>query len=643
MSAHVGEEASLVDSSWNDQQEILLEASVSKSRMDAAFDAMADGIVITDLDDRLVRANPAYFRLRQLDGEQAIGQVLSDLSHPNGDWLSCESCRARREGRHAILLKRSEESSLDSYFEVRIDPVRDSEGQRTGAVEVLRDLTDIRRAEVEAERAGALLRDLVDAAYDGIYAADLEGRLLWSNGRAADLFGLEGPDVEGEYCLKSVAPQDLERSQAAFALASRGEAQRFEAQFLVSDGSVREALVTNSPIFADGKVTGVLGIVRDVTEERIAAEQSTRSDKLRALGQLAWGVAHNFNNSLTAVLGYTQLALGKITDPALQRNLKTVEQAALDAAKMVQRIQNFARQSKQEVFGPVELNQTIRDALDLTRTKWRDDARAAGVSYEISFKPSFDAIVLCDQSAIREVFVNIIINAIEAMPNGGRLTITTEQDEDNLLIVFADTGSGMTGETRQRLFEPFYTTKGAKGQGMGLSVSYGTIERHGGKITVNSETGNGTAFTIRLKCAPGTESTSSCDKDEVASPSSILVVDDEMPIRVLLSDILRARGHKVTTAEDGFQGLRAIENERFDIVVTDLSMPGADGWTLASETRKRWPDTKLVMLTGYGSSAELAVPGGDRSAVDAMISKPFSLAEIDMTLSKLLPRRDRQN
>jgi len=483
--------------------------------MEASFNAMNDGVAITDLDDRLIYANPSYLRIRHIDSINNDGQLLKHLLHPNNQFSQCGSCRARAEGRSAVLIEKSDEPN-GRHLEVRVNPILDQENCRTGSVEV----------------------------------------------------------------------------------------------------------------------------VRDITEERTAAEQSMRSDKLRALGQIAWGIAHNFNNSLTAILGYTQLVQGKIQDPALLRNLQTVEQAALDAAKMVQRIQNFARQSHDAVFGPADLNQMIRDALDLTRSKWRDDAHAAGISYDVRFDPSVEAATLCDQSAMREVFVNIIINAIEAMPTGGRLLITNAIEDEHLLITFSDTGTGMSGETRQRLFEPFYTTKGAKVQGMGLSASYGIIERHGGTITVNTESGKGTSFTIRLKCAPKTEASSQVLAGKiVVPPASVLIVDDEAPIRALLSDILRARGHAVTTAEDGLDGLRNVQKSKFDMVITDLSMPGADGWTVALEAKRRCAGTIIVILTGYGQSAERAVPGGDHSGVDAILSKPFKIAEIDQTLSHLLAVR----
>lgn len=596
---------------------------------------MTDPVLILDRQCRLLRANRAFYQTTGLDPQSAVGLPLVEVTHPGGESESCEVCTDCLEPA-AVTPQEDATTSPRDQIHVRLHDIYTAQGERLGTMQIIRDLTVISRP---AEAELTLLRQSVESAYDAMYAASLGGRLLWVNSRATDLLELKRESLEGGSYLKTICAEDSDRVRSTFERAAGGEAQRSEARFRMRDGETRRILVTNSPIYAEGRVVAVLGIMRDVTEERLEAEQAMRSDKLRALGQLAWGVAHNFNNSLTAVLGYTQLVLNKTIDPAIHRNLKTVEKAALDAAKMVQRIQNFARQGKDDAAAPADLNQTIRDALDLTRSRWRDDARAAGIGYDVIFRPAEGVIALCDQSAMREVFVSIIINAIEAMPSGGRLTITTTVEGDHLLANFVDTGLGMTGETRQRIFEPFYTTKGAKGQGMGLAMTYGIVERHGGEIHVSSEPGQGSTFTIRLKRAPEPETVPVyADGHVAARSSSVLVVDDEAPIRVLLSDLLRARGHKVMTAEDGLAGLRAVEKTRFDMVITDLSMPGADGWSIIEETRRRWPDTKVVILTGYGGFAELALPGGDTSVVDALISKPFNIAEIDLTINRMLVR-----
>ncbi len=622
--------------SWERQQELLAEASIARSQLEATFDAMTDVVAIISIDDRLIRANRAYYQLMDTSPEEAVGQPYTDIVHPASDWQSCEVCRARREGRQALVILKPEDHT-GRYLEIRVDPVYGADGERIATVQVLRDLTEMRRAEAEAEKAGALIKDLVDEAYDAVYATDLEGRFLWANRRAMDLFAEDGQSLEGELFLRAMHTDDLERVRRHFIDAAGGQAQRYESRYLIPGGGVGHLLMTNSPIYEGESVVAVLGIARDVTQERVATEQAMRNDKLRALGQLASGVAHNFNNSLTAVLGYTQMVMNKIDDQTLKRHLKTVEMAALDATKMVQRIQTFARQRKDENWGPVELNTIVRDALDLTRSRWRDDARAAGIEYDIIFRPQEGTVVMCDQSSMREVFVNLTINSLDAMSGGGRLTITTAVENDTVLVTFADTGSGISEEVKQRIFEPFFTTKGAKGNGLGLAVSYGIVERHGGEIRVESEPGKGAIFVLRMPIAlDSAVLTSELSENQIARQAFVLVVDDEVPIRALLANVLRARGHKVLMAEDGIAGLRAIEGSCFDLVITDISMPGLDGWTLVKEVRRRWPTTKVMVVTGYGEFVEVVVPGGDPSLADVFVAKPFDIADIDSKINNLL-------
>ncbi len=622
--------------SWERQQELLIEASVARSQLEATFDAMTDAVAIIDDRDRLTHANRAYYQLVGVSPEEAVGQPYTDVVHTKSEWQSCEACRARREGRQALVILRSEADS-GSYLEIRVDPIYGADGERIATVQVIRDLTEIRRAEAEAEKAGALIKELLHEAYDAVYATDTEGRFLWANRQAMDLFAENGHTLEGELFLRAMHTDDLERVRKHFLDAASGQAQRYESRYLIPGGGAGHLLMTNSPIYEGEEVVAVLGIARDVTQERVATEQAMRNDKLRALGQLASGVAHNFNNSLTAVLGYTQMVMSKIDDATLKRHLKTVEMAALDATKMVQRIQTFARQRKDENWGPVELNTIVRDALDLTRSRWRDDARAASIEYDIIFRPQEGTVVMCDQSAMREVFVNLTINALDAMPRGGRLTITTAVENDTVLVAFADTGTGISEEVKQRIFEPFFTTKGAKGNGLGLAVSYGIVERHGGEIHVESDPGRGAVFTLRMPIALDSQVLpSELSENQIARQAFVLVVDDEVPIRALLANVLRARGHKVLMAEDGIAGLRAIEGSCFDLVITDISMPGLDGWTLVKEVRRRWPTTKVMVVTGYGEFVEVIVPGGDPSLADAFVAKPFDIADIDAKINDLL-------
>ena len=233
-------------------------------------------------------------------------------------------------------------------------------------------------------------------------------------------------------------------------------------------------------------------------------EREAESDKMRSLGQLSAGVAHNFNNALAAILGRTQLLLRAATNERQRHSLQVIETAARDAAEMVRRIQTFARRAPSAAqFEAVPLAHLVNDAVQLTRTRWQHDAEAGGINYDVRFDAgaSADEQVAAQSSELREVFVNLIFNALDAMPTGGVIEVRQQRAGDQLVVRVSDTGSGVSPELRERIFEPFFSTKGALGTGLGLAVSYGIITRHGGSIEAGAnETGaaSGATFTLRF-------------------------------------------------------------------------------------------------------------------------------------------------
>ena len=226
-------------------------------------------------------------------------------------------------------------------------------------------------------------------------------------------------------------------------------------------------LVTYTPIYDEGRVTSVLSIARDITEERLASERAAQADKLRALGQLASGVAHNFNNILAAVLGHAQLIKRDSTDDRTAQRIEIIERAALDGAQTVKRIQSFGLQQNGEVYESVDLNQILQDSTNLTRARWRDDAQARGLNYdvEVDLKPT--PLVVGAASELREVFVNIILNALDAMPQGGRLKITTERAGALVRTSFIDSGVGMSREVSRAHIRALLHDEGGDGHGAG--------------------------------------------------------------------------------------------------------------------------------------------------------------------------------
>jgi len=421
-----------------------------------------------------------------------------------------------------------------------------------------------------------------------------------------------------------------------------GLPQTYEMRYFAHDGQLRYARVDNSPLVVEGRTTGVLGIARDITEQKEERERAARADKLRALGQLASGVAHDFNNSLAAILGRAQLLRRQINDPALVRNLDIIQTAAEDAAATVRRIQTFARKSAVKEFEMVDVGALLNDAVEITRTRWQNEARVRGLEYEVKLNAESGHHTYGSASELREVFVNMIVNAVDAMPKGGRLLITCRRVDDRLQLHFSDNGMGMPEDVRQKIFEPFFSTKGAHGTGLGLSVSYSIIERHSGAISVISEPGKGTNFTIDLPAAVAETPCDDLPLTIVEAPSlRILVVDDEEPVRETLAEMLVAVNHRVELAGSGPEAVQKMRAGNFEMVFTDLAMPEMDGWETARMIRKDWPDVKIVLVTGYGPTT--TPPPGEEDLVDAIIGKPFDFAQVGSTLDTVTRRHELQS
>jgi len=510
----------------------------------------------------------------------------------------------------------------------------DESRQTIGAVCTARDLSELRKAEAVARERQSLLKNILESARESIYAVDLEGNYKWCNQAMLDLTGYRLEEIIGHHFLERTHEDDRAMRTSAFATVLAGEPQGYESRYIAADGSVRYAVVNTAPIMVDGQTTGVLGIAHDVTEQKQERERAARADKLRALGQLASGVAHDFNNSLAAILGRAQLMLRRVHDEELIRSLGVVVTAAEDAAATVRRIQTFARKSSDAEMERLEIGGLLRDAVEITRTRWQNEARAAGRSIDVSLNVENGLLSRGNASELREVFVNLIVNAVDAMPDGGSLKICCNRKDDRLRLRFADTGVGMEEEVRERVFEPFYTTKGLHGTGLGLAVSYGIIERHHGTISVSSKLGEGTTFHLDLPVAEPFDQIDSAQRSNAHTSSlSVLVIDDEEVVRETLAEILSDLDHKVVTADSGRAGLERMASDEFDLVFTDLAMPEMDGWETAREIRKSRPDLPVVLVTGYGATAQ--PPSGEVDLVAGIIGKPFDFEQVSGTIARV--------
>jgi signal transduction histidine kinase/DNA-binding response OmpR family regulator len=378
---------------------------------------------------------------------------------------------------------------------------------------------------------------------------------------------------------------------------------------------------------------------------RRAQDELIRTETLRGLGQMAAGVAHDLNNTLVTILGQTELLGLHPHPPEIAERLQMLLAAANDGARVVRQLQEFTRQRGGGPLCPCDLARLVPEVLELTAPQWREETRRKGVAIETAVDLAGLPQVQGDPADIRQVLTNLICNAVEAMPRGGTLRVTgrvvTESTSPAQLrgprgviapgappveppaswveLAVTDSGIGMTEDVRRRAFDPFFTTKGLQGTGLGLSVAYGIMERHGGQIDATSVVGQGTTIRLRFRpAAPETKPIAPPSTPALTAGRRILVVDDDAAVRLTLTAILRASGYDITAADGGAAALRCLETTPVDLVLTDLGMPGVTGWDVARAAKTRCPPLPVIILTGWGDVR----PPSDL-AVDRVLVKPI--------------------
>jgi signal transduction histidine kinase/ActR/RegA family two-component response regulator len=368
-------------------------------------------------------------------------------------------------------------------------------------------------------------------------------------------------------------------------------------------------------------------------ELRATQAQLVQSAKLNALGEMAGGVAHDFNNILAAILGRTQLLLQSVDDPGIRRQLGVVEQAALDGAQTVRRVQEFTRVRQDERFETLDLNRVLYGVVELTRPAWEAGAKRRGVVVNLHLDLKASQTIAGAASELREVFTNMVLNAVDAMPAGGELWIASADEGGDVRVQVRDSGVGMDHDTRARVFDPFFTTKEVKGTGLGLSVAYGIVKRHRGRIDVLSHPGAGTEFTLTFPTGAVPVEHGPAADGPTPTTLRALVADDEESVLTVLAEMLRGMGHQVSPALGGPAAIELLRSETFDVVFTDLGMPEVNGWDLASVVKSRRPECAVVLVSGWGF--QLEEDTAQSRGVDRIMAKPFSFPDVERTLRAL--------
>ncbi len=637
------------------------------------LEAVPDAIVAVDHEGVILQINSQTESLFGYTREELIGQPIESLvpegqreqhRHHFGRFIG--QPKTRRMGAGLDLKGRRKDGS-EFPVEISLSPVPLDGGMVV--LSAIRDVTERKRIEEALLRANEELarrkdRQLweyqnrlalvVDSSHDAIIGKNLDGVITSWNKGAERIYGYSAEEAIGRP-IALLAPADRrdEITNILQDIREGRQVEHFETVRVTKDGKHLNVSITVSPIRdEDGEIVGASTIARDVTAQRKAEEQLRQAQKMEAVGRLAGGVAHDFNNILGIITSCTELLRPQMGDDALTAELVGyIRDASKRGATLTRQLLAFSR--KQPVQARVlELNERLQDVCKLLRPLMGDDV-------SVVFIPrSESAFVEADPGQLDQIVLNLAVNSRDAMPQGGKFVLETDTaDFDEafvrqhptmkpgryVMIAVSDNGIGMDEATRCHIFEPFFTTKEVgKGTGLGLATVYGIVKQSGGHIWVYSEPERGTTFKVFLPCADQKAGMVRDSEAEVAFPrgegTTILLVEDDVVMRRLTRKMLEEQGYSVMDAEDGKAALQRVADSsgRIDLVLTDVVMPGVSGPELVLRLMNSHPETKFVYMSGY--TGELVVDHGLREDV-ALLEKPFTRAALLAVIQTTLRER----
>jgi|GEM_PF-2041356 len=645
------------------------QAAVALARLAAIVESSDDCIIGKDLNGLVTSWNRGAEKIFGYPADEMIGTSIMRLIPPD----------LQAEEQHILdTIKRGQ--SVDHFETVRqrkdgqrIDvsvtasPIRDAVGQIIGVSKVARNITARKQMEAALQQEQQFVRALMDNLPDSIYFKDLHSRFLRVNVTLAKVWGYRDPaqligKTDAEFLPAKHARQTLADEQEIIRTGQPKVA--YEEYFIWPDGHEHWSLTTKLPLRdAGGQIIGICGISSDITkrkqaegelrdskrqleekveELRLAQHQILLQEKLRGLGQMASGIAHDFNNALSPILGFSEFLLKhpeKLADHAqVTKWLTNIHTSATDAAGVVRRIREFSHQKQvaSDALTLIDPNQLVIQTIEMTEPSWKDQAQATGRTFHLSTDLQPLPFIVGEAFAIREMLTNLIFNALDAMPKGGTLTLSTVVDGKFVRLSVKDTGTGMTEEVLQRCLEPFFTTKGTEGTGLGLAMASSIVKRHSGRMEIESTLGQGTTIVVRLPIPGDPAETQVMTATPVPTRSlRVLVVDDEPLLCEIVSELLSSDGHTVETVANGEAALVRLKNGSFDLVLTDRAMPKMSGEQLAVAIHQSAPSVPVILMTGFGDimKADGAMP----PHIHAILSKPITETTLREVLAKVFP------
>jgi PAS domain S-box-containing protein len=604
------------------------------------FDSIGDCITIHDRDFNMLLANKSCERILGASQNEIRSRKCFELFHGRKEpHEACPKLKTEQTGN--LFETEMFEPGLNCWLSITCFPLLDKNGAVRGVVHFAKDITQRKKMEEALVESEAKFRKLsqefnalLDAIPDNLTLQSPDLKMLWTNNSAAAGLNKKPDELIGAYCYQ-LWHNKVEPCEPCPVLKSFRSGEPATETVTTPDGKIWE--IRTIPIIEAGRVVNVIELGRNITEHRKLEMQYLQAQKMEAVGQLAGGVAHDFNNILTAIIGYGHIALMKMAqDDPLRLNIENMLEGADRAAHLTKDLLLFSRKQVSE-RKPVDLNKVIRKVEKFLKRVIREDIESKIILQD---RP---IMALADSHQLEQVLMNFATNACDAMQTGGAFTVTTEQVHLNedfteshgygkpgtyAMITVSDTGKGMDEETRTRIFEPFFTTKEVgKGTGLGLAVVYGIIKQHEGFINVYSEPGKGTTFRIYLPIiAPETRELTREHQEETPSrgTETILLAEDDESVRSLSKTVLAEFGYTVIEAVDGEDAVIKFKENKdiIQLLLFDLIMPKMSGKEAYDEIRKIKPDMKVIFASGYAPDLVLQKASLENGAL--LIFKPVS-------------------
>ncbi len=634
---------------------------------EALLRSLPDAVIVLDLLGRIVEMNSAAERLIAGPASQVLGE---SLRVPEGSSNETVSPRAAVSERSLVV------NGEVQRFDIRRMPLRDPAGQHVGWLVVVQDVTE--RAEVEATRvhlaaeqaarsaaeAAALeraaseqrLRLALEAGAMGTWDWDMAADVCTGSAESMSFLNFEQgrEHITAADVLSQVHPEDRRRLVRRVASVFRSTDMDWSIEFrtavVVDDDGDARWLSSRGRIIRNPEGTPVrlMGVLMDITERKEAEQRRegiARAEQLRVLGQMAGGIAHNLNQSLALVSGHADLARQELANVVPDPNvvlqfLEAITQSAHEGAESISRLMAYARSRRAINFQILDVAEMLREVAQLTAPRWRDAAQAEARHIVLTVDAAPGITVSGDRGLLREALTNLVFNAVDALWVGGSIVLRASVTSDLACIVVEDSGVGMSSEVLARAFEPFYTTKGERGTGLGLAQVRAAIHQLNGDVEVDSRIGEGTSVRILLPITsgPAADEASPDTIDQVARshrPLAILVVDDEERLARMMGRMLSTSGQQATTVLSAEAALDHLEQNFCELLITDLGLGGGmNGWELAAEVRRRWPMIRIVLATGWGADID-PVEAAERG-ISAVLAKPYRLDQVRGVLTDAL-------